>query len=191
MEERQRHRHRVWPSPQRACCRSCDGEGRPWQNNSQNPDESKTSEAGQLWRWSSLPFAWLPPPSSSSSPSPFSPPPYMAPLQSERSATCASLWPGGMIWHSYVALRLVMFVQRANGDVPCGHLLPFCFVPSVHLPSLLAPLTHMALVQSERQCHMWLYVAKSMWVLFGLFFMLSNFYQIYLHNKTFIALASL
>ena len=75
MEERQRHRHRVWPSPQRACCRSCDGEGRPWRNNSQNPDESKTSEAGQLWRWSSLPFAWLPPPSSSSSPSPFSPPP--------------------------------------------------------------------------------------------------------------------
>jgi hypothetical protein len=39
------------------------------------------------------------------------------------------IWPGGMIWHSYVALRLVMFVQRANGDVPCGHLLPFCFVP--------------------------------------------------------------
>jgi hypothetical protein len=72
------------------------------------------------------------------------------------------IWPGGMIWHSYVALRLVMFVQRANGDVPCGHLLPFCFVP-LECSSSESPFSSNSSHGScpvKRQCHMWLYMAN-------------------------------
>ena len=182
----ERQRHRVWPSPQRqrVCCRCCDGEGRPWRSNSPNPDESKTSEAGQLWRWSSLPF------------------PSRGSLLRLRLRLRLLSSPTGLLSNQDAVPHVSHLARWDDLAFLCG-------APSRHaraesewrramwpppslLPSLLSPPTlHMALVQSEGSATCGLYMAKSMWVFFGLFFMPSNYYQSYLHNKTFIALASL
>ena len=56
----------------------------------------------------------------------------------------------------------------------------------VHEPSnLYYKMLHNVVSQMEAK------FTKGMWVLFGSFFMFSNFYQLDLHNKTCIAVANL